>query len=88
MKNFEVAVCGEMGNDFDEKNFEVICKDLEEGKAVWLYCWCTGHTRCAMVEWNYLQKLKAKYGDRFKEGRYGVWNEKCYYLEGGVNYEN
>lgn len=81
MKHFENALCGEMGNDFCQENFDKICEQLESGNAVWLYCWCTGHTRCAMVKWNYLQELKTKYGDRLQEGRYGAWNDKCYYLE-------
>ena len=81
MKQFSKALTGEMGNDFDQANFEKICEQLESGNAVWLYCWCTGHTRCAMVEWSYLKKLTEKYGNTLKEGVYGVWKDKCYYLE-------
>lgn len=80
-KQFNKALTGEMGNDFYQANFEKICEQLESGNAVWLYCWCTGHTRCAMVETSYLKKLNEKYGSRLKEGVYSSFGFDCYYLE-------
>ena len=80
MKQFSKALTGEMGNDFNEGNFKKICNQLETGDAVWLYCWCTGNTRCAMVESAYLKALNEKYGEALKTGRYDGWFD-CYYLE-------
>lgn len=80
MKKFSKAITGEMGNDFYQENFDKICEHLESGNAVWLYCWCTGHTRCAMVKDAYLRKLYEKYGERLKEGVYDSWID-CYYLD-------
>ena len=80
MKEFDKAVRGDCDNDFVQSNFETICKRLEEGNAVWLYCWCTGHTRCAIVEGTYKRKLEEKYRERLKEGVYDGWI-RCLYLE-------
>ena len=52
------------GNDFYEDHFTKMCEMLESGEGIWLYCWCTGHTRCAMTEAAYERKLREKYGDR------------------------
>lgn len=79
MKKFSKAITGEMDNDFYQENFDKICEHLESGNAVWLYCWCTGHTRCAIVEDAYLRKLYEKYGERLKKGRYLCFD--CYYLD-------
>lgn len=80
MKKFNEAITGETGNDFYQENFDKICEHLESGNAVWLYCWCIGLTRCAIVEYMYLQKLQEKYGERLKKGVYRNWID-CYYLE-------
>ena len=57
----------ETDNDFAVKNFEAMCEALERGEGIRLYCWCTGRTRCAMVEWQYEKALRAKYGERLQE---------------------
>jgi hypothetical protein len=81
MKQFEKALTGEMGNYFEQPNYEKICEQLETGSAVWLYCWCSGHTRCEMVNRQYLNELYKKYGDKLKKGIYKGFFD-CYYLEG------
>ena len=55
------------GNDFYEEEFEAMCCELEAGESIILHCWCTGHTRCQMVEGSYIRKLKERYGDRLTE---------------------
>lgn len=80
MKYFDKAERGDTDNGFYQSNFDAICESLESGKAVWLYCWCTGHTMCQMVEGTYRCKLKEKYGDRLKEGIYDKFHWQCYYL--------
>lgn len=79
MKQFSKTLTGEMGNDFCQENFDKICEQLETGEAVWLYCWCTGHTRCAIVKEEYLKKLNEKYGKRLKKGIDNCYFD-CYYL--------
>ena len=54
----------ETDNIFRKEKFDIMCEILENGEGIWLYCWCTGHTRCAMVEAEYERALRAKYGDR------------------------
>lgn len=54
----------ETGNDFYQHHFDDMCEMLERGEGIWLYCWCTGHTRCAMVEASYEKALHKKYGER------------------------
>lgn len=79
MKKFNEAITGETDNDFYQENFNKICEDLESGSAVWLYCWCSGLTRCEMVKSIYLEKLSERYGERLKKGRHHCFD--CYYLD-------
>lgn len=64
----EKAIRCDTDNLFYQTKFDIMCKHLEACKTIWLYCWCTGHTRCAMVEGTYAFKLREKYGDRLVEG--------------------
>lgn len=59
----------ETDNGFRKDLFDKMCEALESGEGIWLYCWCTGHTRCAMVEAEYTEKLREKYGDSLKKVR-------------------
>lgn len=74
------AVSVNVGNDFYQKGMDELVRLLEEGEKVWIYVPCIGHTRTAMVQSEYLSKLKEKYGDRLKEGKEDGWLD-CYYLD-------
>lgn len=84
MKYVERAVRCDTDNGFDQKLFDVMCRTLEDGHKIWLYCWCTGHTKTAMVEAEYLEALRNKYGDRFvyakEKHEADSWLD-CYELE-------
>lgn len=79
MKVFKETIVCETDNDFYKKNFETICKQLEERKAVELYCWCTGSTKCKMVINEYEKKLSEKYGEKLIKVR-DIFNN-YYYLK-------
>lgn len=72
---YKLEMC-ETDNDFNPKLFDIMCEKMEAGKGIWLYCWCTGHTRCAMVISDYTCKLRNKYGDKLKSVRdVNGWND-------------
>ena len=70
MKPIKRAIKCDTDNDFNRELFNNMCEQLEQGERIWLYCWCIGHTRCAMVEARYLNELANKYGDDFREVPY------------------
>ena len=67
MKEVKRAVKCDTDNGFTPKLFDNMCEKLEQGERIWLYCWCIGHTKCWLVENEYLRELKKKYGDKFSE---------------------
>lgn len=71
----------ETGNSFYEDHFTKMCEMLESGEGIWLYCWCTGHTRCAMVTAEYERKLRSKYGDKLLDARDEVCGFRGFVLD-------
>lgn len=85
MKPIKRAIKCDTDNSFTTSLFNNMCEQLEKGERIWLYCWCIGHTRCAMVEASYLKELEKKYGDRFRTVPYEERHEndwfECYELK-------
>lgn len=57
------------GNDFYERFFDEVCRELEAGYSVKVYVDCIGHTRNNTVQEIYKGKLEEKYGDTIKSER-------------------
>lgn len=63
MDIFENAVRCDTDNRFIQANLDNMIELLNDGAKIWLYCWCIGHTKCEMVEEEYVAKLKEHFKD-------------------------
>lgn len=69
------------GNYFNDKAFNNLCAELENGGAVQVYIDCDGHTRNNNEQEAYRQELVKKYGDKLNTSKDNGNVSYCYTYE-------